>query len=51
MTNQYFSQQQYNKATRQTLDQVVKAAFVYVYEGIKWLANFIGSMFKMYLGK
>lgn len=51
MTNQYFNQQQYNQASRQTLDQILKKTMIYSFEGIKYLAAFIKSMWQMVLGK
>lgn len=51
MTNQYFTQQQYNQASRQSLDQILKKVVIYSLEGIKFVAAFIGSMWKMVVGK
>jgi hypothetical protein len=49
--NNYVSQQDYNQNTTGALMKVMEQAGIFAYEATKWVASFIGTMVKMYLGK
>jgi hypothetical protein len=47
----YVSQQDFNQNSTGTLMKVMQQLGIFAYEATKWLASFVGSMVKMYLGK